>query len=358
VTLSVLFTGYAPVHYACFRPLQRELERVDGVEVLLSGGTRSRTEDGSYRYDRAGMFAPFGVDPDAVLPVDELDERDVDLVVCSNTKAILPRSATRVVEIFHGLSFRNLSVREENAGKDAYFLVGPYMRRAFTERGLLEGDDDPRGVSVGFPKTDALLDGSLDREAIVAREGLSCERPVVLYAPTGAKHNSLETMGEDVLRRLKESAAFDVLIKLHDHPKHKIDWRSRLAPLEDEHLRVAHSPDVVELMFASDLLLSDASSVSNEYSLLDRPMAFLDVPELIAHAAARENSALDLETWGRRCGDVVERPEDAVAALERALAEPERHGDVRRAMAADLFYNPGGATGAAVSWLMRELQPA
>ena len=354
----MLFTGYAPVHYACFRPLQRELEAVGGVDVLLAGGTRSRAEDGSYRYDRAGMFAPFGVDPDTVLPVDDLAELDVDLVVCANTKAILPRFTERVVEIFHGLSFRNLSVREENAGKDAYFLVGPYMRRAFTERGLLEGDDDPRGVSVGFPKTDALLDGTHDRDAIIAREGLSGERPVVLYAPTGAKHNSLETMGEDVLRRLKESAAFDVLVKLHDHPKNRIDWRSRLAPLEDEHLRVAQSPDVVELMTAADVLLSDASSVSNEFSLLDRPMVFLDVPELIANAAARENSALDLETWGRRCGDVVTGPEDAVATLERALAEPGRHGEVRRAMAADLFYNPGTATKAAVGWLMRELQPA
>ena len=134
--------------------------------------------------------------------------------------------------------------------------------------------------------------------------------------------------------------------------------RTRLAPLEDEHLRVASSPDVVELMFAADLLMTDASSVSSEYSLLDRPMVFLDVPELIAHAAARDNSALDLDTWGRRCGDVVEGPEDVVAAVARALEAPDRHSDVRRAMAGDLFYNPGRATGAAVGWLMRELQPA
>ena len=135
MTLTVLFTGYAPVHYACFRPLHRQLERAGDVEVLLAGGTRTRDEDGDYLYDRAGMFAPFGIDPDGVLPVAELAEHDVDVVVCSNTKAILPRSTGRVVEIFHGLSFRNLAVREENAGKDAYFLIGPYMRRAFTARG-------------------------------------------------------------------------------------------------------------------------------------------------------------------------------------------------------------------------------
>src|SRR3954471_18367855 len=352
--LSVLFTGYAPVHYACFRPLHEALARESGIEVRVAGGPRTKLDLGTYAYDPQAMFGPFGVDGDEVLTVEEIAELDVDVLFCANTKAIRPRSADRTIEIFHGMSFRNLAVREENAGKDAYFLLGPYMRRAFAERGLLP-DGDPRAVPIGFPKTDRLLDGSLDREAILAAEGLSGERPVLLYAPTGAKHNSLETMGEDVLRRLKESGSFDVLVKLHDHPKNAIDWHTRLAPLQDEHLRIARSPDVVESLFAADLLISDASSVSNEYALLDRPMVFLDVPRLLANAGARENSALDLDTWGRRGGPVVEGPETVVAAVSEELEHPERRAGVRQAMAADLFYNPGRATTAAVAWLREAL---
>jgi CDP-glycerol glycerophosphotransferase (TagB/SpsB family) len=303
------------------------------------------------------MYAPFGIDPATVVSVEELAEHDADVLVCANTKAIRPRSAARTIEIFHGMSFRNMAVREDNAGKDAYFLLGPYMRRAFAARGLLP-DDDARAIDVGFPKTDRLLDGTLDRGAILAAEGLSGERPVVLYAPTGAKHNSLETMGEQVLRHLKESRSFDVLVKLHDHPKHDVDWRARLAPLEDEHLRVARSPDVVESLFVADLLISDASSVSNEYTLLDRPMVFLDVPELIAHARAREGSALDLETWGRRAGPVVAEPGGVVRTVANELEHPERRATVRRGISGDLFYNPGRATGAAVRWLCEEVVAA
>jgi CDP-glycerol glycerophosphotransferase (TagB/SpsB family) len=103
----------------------------------------------------------------------------------------------------------------------------------------------------------------------------------------------------------------------------------------------------------ADLLLTDASSVANEFALLDRPMVFLDVPELIE--AARQKGAVDLETWGRKAGDVVTDPADAVRAVADALGRPERHSDVRRALAEDLFYNPGAATGAAVSWLREEL---
>ena len=58
---SILFTGYAPVHYACFRPLHQALE-ARGVEVDVAGGTRSRGADGAIAYDGEAMFGPFGVD--------------------------------------------------------------------------------------------------------------------------------------------------------------------------------------------------------------------------------------------------------------------------------------------------------
>src|SRR5439155_1685486 len=83
---------------------------------------------------------------------------------------------------------------------------------------------------------------------------------------------------------------------------------------EGEHLRLARTPDVVECLFAADLLISDASSVVNEYALLDRPIVFLDVPELLAAARDREGSALDLDTWGRRGGEVVAEPAEVVVA--------------------------------------------
>jgi hypothetical protein len=57
---------------------------------------------------------------------------------------------------------------------------------------------------------------------------------------------------------------------------------------------------------------------------------------------------------------VVATPDGVVGALAAALAHPERRSAVRRAIAADLFYNPGHATGAAREWLSRHavLQPA
>jgi hypothetical protein len=353
----VLFTGYAHVHFACFAPLYDALLAMSGVDVAVSGGLRSRpTPDDEYRYDSDAMYRPFRLPGARVLPVEEIRRREFDVLFCANTKPIAPAAHGRAIQIFHGLSFRNRSVRPRNLEYDHCFTIGPYMMRRFGELAAngeaADGGDGARLVPIGFPKTDRLLDGSLDRAAIRRRLGFDGSRPVLLYAPTGAHDNSLETIGEELLARLNGQDRYDVIVKPHDHPKKPIDWRARLAPLEGRHLRLAREPDVIPLMVASDLLVSDASSVATEYTLLDRPIVFLDVPELLAAAAGGDDERLDLATWGRRGGRVAGDCDEALDAIADELAAPdERLRDVRRELRADCFFHPGAATAAAVDWL-------
>lgn len=355
--LRVLFTGYAPVHFLCFRPIFEQLLREPGVEVHVSGGLREANEDG-YRYYPLAMYRPLGVPLDRILGLDQIAEMDFDLLFAANTKLVLPRSVGRKIQIFHGVSFRNRAIREENLGADHYLVAGPYMHRKFGEAGLLDRDD-PRIVKAGFVKTDRLLDASLDRARMLASYGFDGSRPVLLYAPTGQKYCSLEAMGPELIEKLKATGRYDILIKLHDHPHGTRDWAAELELQQDRHTLVAKDPDVIPLLFLADLLISDASSVSNEYSLLDRPMVFLDVPKLLEKAASREGSMVDLDTWGRRGGVIAADADAAVEAIADSLAQPARHSAMRREMAADLFYNPGRATDFALSWLRREfLRPA
>ena len=44
-TIDVLFTGHAPVHYACFRPLADRLRELPGVRVFVAGGLKSTEGD-------------------------------------------------------------------------------------------------------------------------------------------------------------------------------------------------------------------------------------------------------------------------------------------------------------------------
>ena len=350
----ILFTGYAPVHFVCFRPLFEALSAEPGNEVLLSGGTRQRGADGEWQYDTQAMYAPFNLDPAAVVDYDNLPDLDVDLLASACTKPIKPRSYTRSVQIFHGLSFRNRAIRSQNRHYDHYQMLGPYMLRTFERRGVLPSGD-PRAAKVGFPKTDRLVDGSLDRASVLRDLGLSGERPVVMFAPTGAHGNAMELHGEALVKYFTETQQYDLLVKPHDHPKAAIDWFERLAPMETEHTRLLREYDSVPSMFAADVLISDASSIANEYLLLDRPLVFIDVPELL-QVAAGEDDRLDLDTWGRNGGTVVTDVVEAERAVSAALADPGRLSGRRQSAARDLFFNPGRATEVAVSWFRQQMR--
>jgi len=260
-TLKVLFAGYAPVHFRCFQPLYRRLQARPDVEVCVSGGLRSGDKD-RLQYDAAAMYDGFDLPAGTVLSVEAIREMDFDVQFSAHTKLILPRHVDRRIQIFHGVSFRNKAIRPENMACDNYFVIGPYMRRRFLESGLMQ-EGDSRIVEVGFMKTDALVDGSLQRQAVLNNVGFDGKRPVILYAPTGAKKNSLETMGEDAIRELLAVDQYDLLIKPHDHPKNKdVDWASYLRRYESPHCRVIEPrEDVIPMLFIADLLISDASSV-------------------------------------------------------------------------------------------------
>lgn len=351
---SVLFGGYAPVHFVCFKPIYDALVKLPGVEVYVTGGKKVEKRDGTPGYDLAGLYAPFGVPRSRMLTLDRIAKRSFDMTFSAHTSGFFPKKTKVKVQVFHGVSFRNLAIREDQKQYHALFVSGPYMMRGFRKR-VFKGAS-AKLLPIGFVKVDRLRDGSLDRAKILKKIGFRGDRPVLLYAPTGDKRNSLESMGEEVIRRIAGANRWDLLIKLHDHPKDReTNWPRKLGRHLGPHVKLVRNDyDVVPYLFVADLLISDASSVANEYALMDRPIVFLDVPKLIARAKSK-GAMVDLGTWGRRGGVTVRRPEDVVGAIRRALANPRKGSRVRRRMAEDLFYDPGSATERAVEWVCRKL---
>ena len=348
--LSVVFQGYAPVHALCFLPLYQQYCDDPRVEFWFTGGYKRGHRPNRTYVDAVRMFTRIGVPADRVLDVEAASERSFDVLFSAATHPIIPFERSRTtVQIFHGISMRNRGVRKENLAYDHLWIVGSFMRQLFAELGWLS-EGDPRGASIGFPKTDPLVDGSLDREATLDRLGLSGDRPVVLYAPTGAEGNSMERHGHEVASAISRAGAVDLVIKHHDHPQNRGRGPSigELSSLPGVH--VVNDLDVTPLLHAADALITDASSVANEYLLLDRPILFMDAPEVFEVTEAK-GAFVDYDS--RRSGHVVASPGDVVDALESALADPSGKSDERLRRAADLFYNPGFASWVAGEWFER-----
>jgi len=348
-TKLIGYRAKRPMNYVVFQPVHRRLAKDPRVAVRFYGklhGRRSARE----LYEQAAA-GPVHIMHNLVARYFPFD------LYMSADFSIDARLARRKAHMFHGLSFKNHAVSPRARNFDAVFLVGPYMERRFIERGVFE-PGDPRMRRVGMPKLDCLLDGSLNREAILDELGCRPDRPTVLYAPTWGSTSSMRVMGEDVIRQLC-GRGLNLLVKLHDNlydpRKNDVRWADRLAELAHPDLSVVRSRNVVPLQFVADVLISDASSVAYEYLLLDRPILFLAFPGQFEKVKHR----VDLETWGRKVGATVEEPAKVAPAVESALDDPSRLSETRRQAAQDLFFNPGQATDRAVAevYSLLELDP-
>ncbi|MEK9138289.1 MAG: CDP-glycerol glycerophosphotransferase family protein, partial [Bacteroidota bacterium] len=332
-------------------PIRARLSKIPSIDIYYSAAQPPKQEEAPPIQGIETVFRSFRIPRERVLTLEQMRRESFDMVICSFVSGVFPRSDQVRIHLFHGISFRNMAVRRDILIYDYMFNVGPYQMRLFQENQLMR-KGDPRMVPIGFPKLDCMVNGSLSRRDILRRIGLSGRRPIVLYAPTGQRNNSLEIMGEEVIRRLQETGKYDLLIKPHDHPRDKlIDWPKQLRQFENVHTKVVADLDIVPYLFISDLLITDASSVSSEYSLLDRPMVFIDVPQMLA-AVKEKGLSLDLDTWGRKGGETARWPDEVVNAVGWSLAHPKAKSAIRCAMAEDMFFNPGHATEKAVEWIL------
>ena len=336
----ILFSGYAPVHFLCFLPVYRRLCQFDDIELSLSGGFRViRGDEISYRLD--GFYEPFDVDKGHIRPVDQVRQEDFDVVVCAHlSDALFPRSTKKTVQIFHGVSFKNLLARDKALAFDFLCLPGRYHLELFQKQGLVRAGRTY--LKTGFSKSDSMVDQNFDRQAVLASVGATRPGPTILFAPTGDHNNTMETRGTEMIEAAKKNGGWNLLIKPHDHPKKAVDWFAKLKRHETDRIRVLRDRNVVPYLRAADLLVTDASSVAVEYTLLDRPIVFLDAPRLMKRIAKRA-PALDLDTYGRKIGSVVPVGADIAAAIFDSLQNPGREGALRRQMAEHVFHEPGKA---------------
>jgi hypothetical protein len=273
----------------------------------------------------------------------------------------LPRG-TRRVQMFHGVAgkYANVYDTPERSARewDRLFFINRRRLQNFVRAGAIDADSASARL-VGMPKVDCLVDGSLSRAAVLETLGIDPGRKVVLYAPTWSAHSSLVSIGREVVEGLI-AAGYAVIVKLHDRshdPQHAnsggVDWVARLEPLlraSGGHL--ATSSNSCPYLVAADVLVTDHSSIGFEYLLLDRPVVRIEVPKLLAEANVNPEYVELLAN----VSTTVRTASEVVSAVERSLAEPARRSEARRAVAADLFHNPGNATSLAVKELYELLE--
>jgi CDP-glycerol glycerophosphotransferase (TagB/SpsB family) len=162
------------------------------------------------------------------------------------------------VQVFHGLA-------NDQTGKkghyrirgffDLYCTHGPEGTRRFQE--LAKKHRHFHVVETGWPKLDPLFRSKKD----ILRKNLNISKKIVFYASTFSPSLTSAPILFDEIKRLSHKGNRHWFVTLH--PKTPSDLVSRYRALECENLTFFESShDVIPLLQAGDVMLSDTSSIA------------------------------------------------------------------------------------------------
>jgi CDP-glycerol glycerophosphotransferase (TagB/SpsB family) len=207
------------------------------------------------------------------------------------------------VQVFHGFS---VGKRSDGRGHfrirglfDLYCTQGssttPQFKALAARYGHFQVEE------TGWPKVDPLF-WPADPAANPWRSCWDRERPIVLYSSTFTPALSSARPLYDVLRRSAVEGRFNWLVTLH--PKMPEEIVRAYRALQGAYLRFVRTDDVVPLLQAADVMVSDTSSILYEFLLQHRPV--------VTFRTARPGPHL-LD---------VSSADELRGALERALGRP------------------------------------
>jgi len=243
-----------------------------------------------------------------------------------------------------------------------HFLTGPLHRNWFLHMYEKNEVDDRKSMmlDIGYPKSDKLVNGEYDRIEILKSLNLDVNKQTVIYAPAWDPNTSLHKYGTQLFEILSEIQNINVIVKLHpvsytnkSHPHYKFytggtDWMDVISRYE-KNINFKHVPNysIDPLLAASDILITDISSVSLEFIVLDKPVIYIDCPEFYEKTLEEwEQDSKSIKTVEkfssvRNVGIVCKDLSELETSVIRSLHHPHEFSEKRKTLSDQILYNPG-----------------
>lgn len=179
----------------------------------------------------------------------------------------------------------------DSAAIDLIVSNGKFMTDHFKRIFWYDGEF----LEKGHPRNDIFYQaGQKEKEEIYERLGIEKHKKTVLYAPTFRADYGLDAYDLDYERLLltltkKFGGEWMLLVRLHPNLFDKFDRLN----IKGEHvLNVSAYSDMQELLFASDVMITDFTSAMFEFAIMDKP-CFLYASDLEEYMKERGLITLD-----------------------------------------------------------------
>ena len=227
--------------------------------------------------------------------------------------------------INHGTGIKNIlyrNLRRHAGTKYIIFVEGDYRVEKLQESGSL-GESEV--FKVGLPKLDPCFrEGYFDREEILCKYGLDPDKKTVLFAPT-YKPTCMYEVKDHIFSETKD---YNLIIKLHHY-----SWMGKYAPHKQHRIfekRVPKNPhsvlipvqdyNIIPLMYAADVLISEASSTVFDFLALNKFGIIYDLEhDKLKHSDGEHLLTTDNREFLKGAFVHIDRPEQLGPAIEKAL---------------------------------------
>lgn len=236
---------------------------------------------------QVAWFIPKGAEAEKFIKADDVFFQDVKDVMAYQSDAVLapgnfiPDFFPGIkVQVFHGFDSGKKNKFNIRGFFDLYCTQGPNITESFTE--INDGTCEIK--ETGWGKLDPLFTEHPDKHLYVS------EKPVILYAPTfSPKLTSTYALAE-YIKQLSLSKDWQWLIKLH--PKATQQEIDMFKAMNSDTVQFVETSNIIPLLQASDVLLSDTSSILAEFALQQKPVVSFNnrrpEPWLINFTEAKE----------------------------------------------------------------------
>ena len=256
----------------------------------------------------------------------------------SNTrKFVVPKDNQVFVQTWHGTPLKKIGCDVEKAGNAVTDLedIAPLYRREaekisyfispskFCTEKLVSAfdlDDDKKVLETGYPRNDELFTATnAEVSSIKKKLGIDEKKHVILYAPTfrDNAHSQITGFNNAIgidFKRLEQMLGDDYVILFRGH--YFISKAADFSIYGDFLIDVSDVEDINELYLASDLLITDYSSVFFDYANLRKPILFYmyDLDAYKNHIRDLYIDVLDLP------GPIIEEFDELAEQIKRKVA--------------------------------------
>lgn len=126
-------------------------------------------------------------------------------------------------------------------------------------------------ILLGSCRSDAILNADKEKYDIIRREmGVETGEKLVLYAPTFREKDFEREVIDLKIKELCKEEGVRVILRLHPEVKNRMDIHAYDKSVIDGN----QYSDIVDLYHVADILITDYSSVSIEFALLNKPILY------------------------------------------------------------------------------------